>query len=99
MLAQQRLANRRGIQLARAEKSHEAGKSPSQGLGKGLIGAERLILQPQAQDDECVSLAVEFAVEASDEAVAPQHRQRVVAEPPLELRLVDLPHVVQAKEF
>ena len=97
-MAQQRLANGRGIQLARAEKSHEARKPTRQGLRKGLIGAERLLLQPQAQDDERVGRTVEFAVEARDQLVAPQHRQRVVAEPALMLRLVDLPDVVEAKE-
>src|SRR5260221_10475909 len=66
-LAQQRLANRRGIQLARAEKPHETPQPMRQGLRKGLIGADRL-LQPQAQDDERVGHPVEFAVEARDEA-------------------------------
>jgi len=35
---------------------------------------------------------------APDEPVVPQHRQRVVAEPALVLRLVDLPHVVEAEQ-
>ena len=50
------------------------------------IFAEGLILQPQAQDDERVGRPVEFAVESRDELVAPQNRQRVVAELALVLR-------------
>jgi len=69
-LAQQQLANRLCIQLARAEKPHEACQPTRQGLRKGLIGAERRLLQPQAQDDEGAGRAVEFAVEARDEPVA-----------------------------
>src|SRR5260370_39225188 len=92
-----RLANRRGIQLARAEKPHEACQPASQCRRKGLIKAVSLILQPQAQDDERVGRPVEFAVEARDQPVAPQYRQRVVAEPTLVLRLVDLPDVVHAE--
>ena len=91
------LANRRRIQLARAEKRDESRKPARQCLRKCLILAEGLIFQPQAQDDERVGRPVEFAVEARDEPVAPQNRQRVVAELALVLRLVDLPHVVEAK--
>ncbi len=72
--AQQRLANRRCIQLARAEKRHEARKPTSQRLRKGLIEAKSLILQPQTQDNERVGRPVEFAVETGDETVAPENR-------------------------
>src|SRR5215467_11479990 len=49
-----RFANRRGILLARTEEFHEARQPTSQGLRKGLIVAQSLLLQPQAQDDERV---------------------------------------------
>src|SRR5437870_1007439 len=73
-------------------------KPTCQCLCKCLIEALSLILQPQAQDDECVGHPVEFAVEPRDEPVAPHNRQRVVAEPALVLRLVDLPDVVEAEQ-
>jgi hypothetical protein len=67
------------------------GKPGRQCLHKGLIETSSLILQPQTQDDERVGLPVELAVETGDETLAPENRQRVVAEPALVLRLVDLP--------
>jgi hypothetical protein len=45
-----------------------------QRLGKGLILAKGLILQPETQNDKGVRRLVELAVEAGDEPVAPQDR-------------------------
>src|SRR5215207_10567289 len=85
------------IQLARAKKRDEACKPTRQCLGKCFVLAQSLILQPQAQDDERVRRAVEFAVKSGDELVTPQDWQGVVAELALVLGLVDLQHVVEVK--
>src|SRR5437879_13121313 len=90
--------NRRCIQLARAEKPHEARKSTSQCHCKRLIETLSFLLQPQTQDDERAGYPVEFTVETGDETVAPENRQRVVPKLALAKRLVDLPYVVEAEQ-
>ncbi len=78
--AQQRFLNCVCIQFVRAQKRDEACKPAGECLRKRLVFAKDLILQPQAQDDKRIGRPVEFAVEARHEPVAPQYRQRVVAE-------------------
>ncbi|HEX6478689.1 MAG TPA: crosslink repair DNA glycosylase YcaQ family protein [Ktedonobacteraceae bacterium] len=84
--------------LARPSRVAESfrGYGESDRATKQLLGA-------MVADGDLIKVQVEgwkavHYVLGSDEAVAPQYRQRVVAEPTLLLRLVDLPHVVEAEQ-
>lgn len=97
MLAQGRLAERLCIYAVRAKKGNEAREPARQCLRECLILAERLIFQPQPQNDKGLARPFEFAVEARHEPVAPQYRQCVIAELAPVPGFVLLPDVVKTK--
>src|SRR5579871_5330251 len=95
---QPRLLDGCRIHCARAEEADKAGKTSRQCLREKRIVAQRLLRQPETQNDEGVGCPIELAVEAAYQPVAPQDRKGVIAVLAKMLRFVDFPDVIEAEE-
>src|ERR671925_510985 len=86
------------VDAFRAEEPLHALYAAGERLDERRVVGERLVLEPQTEDREGRGRAVQSSVEAGDQPVAPQDRQRVVAELALHRRRVHLPDVVEVEQ-
>src|SRR5688572_28323348 len=76
-----------------AQALHRAGPRLLERAGRAHARLPR-----PAPDEELARVTIGLQVGARDDAVAHEERERVVAEPALRLRLVDLDDVVEAQD-